>query len=110
MKEWEIWSEGYAATGEHGRAFLHGTAWGESFDEACINFREPEDLKDWEGTVYRTAGSPLNLDTNPDGSYRRGPFRGNLPPGVDRTMAKGNYSIWACQLFPTEAEARISFG
>lgn len=29
MKEYEIWSEGYEATGEHGGAHFHGKSFGE---------------------------------------------------------------------------------
>jgi hypothetical protein len=35
-KIFEVWSEGYRATGERGEAFYHGSASGESFKEACI--------------------------------------------------------------------------
>jgi hypothetical protein len=72
MKEWEIWSEGYITTGEHGLATFEGRANGETFEEACINL-----LGD-------------KLDKNKDGSPK--------------------LSIWACRLFPTEHEARASFG
>lgn len=80
MKEFEIWSEGYAATGERGTAYFHGKAKGETFEEACKNFRDSD-------------GEPLGLDLNEDGSLR-----------YDRP------SIWACRLFDNEADARKSFG
>ena len=38
MKEFEIWSEGYAATGEHSEARFHGKMKAESFIQACIKF------------------------------------------------------------------------
>ena len=38
MKEYEIWSEGYAATGESAPAHLHGKQEAESFFEACLIF------------------------------------------------------------------------
>lgn len=116
MKEWEIWSEGYAATGEHSTAHFHGKAKGKTFDEACENFEYPEDIfKSYplpgEDPVLIKKGEKLNLDKESDGSFRRGSFRGYIEPGVDRAeKMKGNYSIWACELFPTEAEARESFG
>lgn len=115
MKEYEIWCEGYRATGEEGTAYLIGTAFGNTFNEACENFTYPEDLKDWEGKIYKLKGSPLNLDKNSDGTYTRGGFRGarDMEPGIARTEAVrkgGNYSIWACQLFDNEADARESFG
>jgi hypothetical protein len=90
MKEFEIWSEGYAATGERAGAHFHGKAMGETFEDACKNFREPNDIKDWEGKVIVPKGSPLNLDKNRDGSVK--------------------LSIWACRLFDNETDARKSFG
>lgn len=39
MKNYTVWAEGYAATGESSTAFLLGTYFAESFDEAvykCI--------------------------------------------------------------------------
>lgn len=111
MKEWEIWSEGYAATLENATAHFHGKAFGNTFDEACDNFRQPEDILNWEGEVIIKKGTPLAIDKNSDGSYRRGSFRGYIPPGQGRSeQMVGNYSSWACQYFPTEAEARESFG
>lgn len=35
MKTFEVWSEGFAATGESGRAMRTGSASAESFREAC---------------------------------------------------------------------------
>lgn len=37
MKSFDIYSEGYAATGQFGKAHLEGTADGECFRDACIN-------------------------------------------------------------------------
>lgn len=72
MKEWEIWSEGYVATGEHGKAHFEGKIKAIDFHHACVTL-----LGD-------------KLDKNRDGSLK--------------------LSIWSCRLFPTEAEARKSFG
>ena len=80
MKEFEIWIEGFAATGESATANLLGTAKGETFNEACENFR------------YEN-GNPLGLDKDKDGSNRY-----DYP------------SIWACQLYDNEIDARKSFG
>ncbi len=111
MKEYEIWIEGYAATGEHSTASLIGRASGETFDEACINFRQPDDIiRAFDKEIIVKKGAPLELDKNQDGSLRRGSYRGYLEPGVDRMTRQGNYSIWACQLFDNEADARVSFG
>lgn len=106
LKEFEIWCEGYSATGEHSPAHYYGKSWGKDFDEACINFRYPEDIKrEWalpgEDPIIIKKGSDLNLDKNSDGTYRRGSERGGYG---------GNYSIWACQLFDNETDARKSFG
>lgn len=38
MKTYEIWSEGFRATGDVGYAQRMGTAQGNTFREACINF------------------------------------------------------------------------
>lgn len=35
MKTWEVWSEGYRATGDFARATLEGRVDAESFAEAC---------------------------------------------------------------------------
>jgi hypothetical protein len=37
MKEYEIWSEGFAATGESAKANFIGSIWGETFIDACKN-------------------------------------------------------------------------
>lgn len=37
-KQYEIWSEGYVATGERAQAFYHGIGYGTTFQEACDNF------------------------------------------------------------------------
>ncbi|GAB6989532.1 hypothetical protein [Paenibacillus pini] len=38
MRSYDIWSEGYVATGGSGRVYYHGYSSGESFKEACVNF------------------------------------------------------------------------
>jgi hypothetical protein len=35
VKEWAVWTEGYAATGESGTAVFEGYWWGETFNDAC---------------------------------------------------------------------------
>lgn len=80
MKEFEVWTEGYAATGESSGAIFHGKVMAESFDEACI----------------KLLGRGLDKDkSNPDG-YRRN--------------SKGNMSVWGCGCYDNEAEARAYFG
>lgn len=102
IKEWEIWIEGYAATGERSTASYVGKAMGETFDDAVKNYRYPEDVKKvWalpsEDPILIKKGSPLNLDTDqdePDGFRRHG----------------GKLCSWACRYFDNEADARKSFG
>ncbi len=36
MKIWQIWSEGYAVTGQAGKAHLHGETEAETFNDACL--------------------------------------------------------------------------
>lgn len=38
MAVYEIWSEGYVATGESGGATMHGTISGDSFPDACSRY------------------------------------------------------------------------
>lgn len=52
MKEFEIWMEGYAATGESSDAQFIGKIMAETFNEACEKLR------------------PGELDKNEDGTYR----------------------------------------
>lgn len=96
MKEFEIWLEGYFSTGESSSACFLGKSMGETFDEACINFRQE--------------GIPIELDKKPDGTYRRGSYRGDKIQGEEKENKVGNYSIWACQLFDNETDARKLFG
>lgn len=86
MKEYEIWIEGYVATGESSRASFIGKAMGETFEEACRNFREPEDQFIW-GIQVKKKGGALKLDSH----Y---PYP----------------SSWACRLYDNETDARRSFG
>lgn len=65
----DVWSEGYAATGESGGAVYHGQATAASFREACVKVLGRNELFD-----------PTRL------------------------------TYWGCRLFPTEEEARRSFG
>jgi len=80
MKEFEIWQEGYAATGEHGTAFLMGRIKAESFEQACRTFKNGKGIK-------------ISLDLKEDGS-----FQYSYP------------SVWACRLYDNETDARKHFG
>lgn len=47
MKDWEVWTEGYAATGERGYAVLHGTYQAHTFKEAVEQWLD-EDIRRWK--------------------------------------------------------------
>lgn len=87
MKEFEIWIEGYRATGEYATASYIGKAIGETFEEACRNFEYPEDFSSMGIKIY-SKGEKLTIDKN----------------------GGGRPSIWGCRLFDNEADARKSFG
>ena len=97
MKNFQIWIEGYAATGEHSTASYVGESEGETFLDACKNFRYPKDIvREWDGAVLIKAGSELPMDKNADGSLR-----------LNRL---GNPTSWACGYYDNEADARKYFG
>lgn len=50
MKEYEIWSEGYADNGGHEGAHFHGKCEAGNFDEACIKLMEAKLDKNSDGT------------------------------------------------------------
>ena len=79
-KEFEVWTEGYAATGQSQGATFHGKVMAESFDEACI----------------KLLGSSLDKNINSPDGYKR-----NL---------RGFMSVWACGCFDNETDARSYFG
>lgn len=97
-KEYEIWREGYAATGERSTASFIGKGIGKTFEEAVINFRHPSDkYADWGGIKIHSKGDTLNLDTD-----------SNEPDGYRRVG--GKLCSWACRYFDNEADARKSCG
>jgi hypothetical protein len=60
MKEYEIWSEGFAATGESSDATFEGKEWGNTFEEAVIKklgYRLDKDSENPDG--YRRFGGKL---------------------------------------------------
>jgi hypothetical protein len=98
MKEYEIWIEGYAATGESGPANFIGKSHGEDFTDACVNFRYPDDIYSYDKSkVIVPKGTPLNLDKDSNGELRLS----------NRTKGP---MIWACALFDNEVDARKSYG
>lgn len=44
VKEWEIWSEGYQASGDSGTAVYHDTIEAVSFDEACQKYADSDPM------------------------------------------------------------------
>ena len=66
MKTWEIWSEGYVATGNSAGAYFHGTAKGSTFKQACKNFAktdkefkkyfDPKTMDFWGCRLFDNAG------------------------------------------------------
>lgn len=87
MKKFEIWMEGYAATGEHGTAQKIGEGTGENFDDA---------VKD-----YMSKNPKHGISENKRARYL-------TEEGY--TKRKSNWNIWACDLFDNESDARKSFG
>lgn len=82
--KFDIWTEGYLATGMEGipaRAKLVAKdVEGKTFDDAVKNWvasQDPQELEDSWG---------------------------------DYSFYEGKHFLWGCQLFPTEEEARKSFG
>lgn len=68
-KEFEIWSEGYNATGESGGPSFIGKSWGVSFSDACDNYArrnpefhsnyDPENLTHWACCLHPSKESAI---------------------------------------------------
>jgi len=87
MKEFEIWVEGYAATGERGCANMIGKGYGETFDDAVRD--------------YMAKNPNHGIEENGRNRYGSDEWYENR---------KSNWNIWACDLYDNEADARKSFG
>lgn len=85
-KLFEIWVEGYAATGDSGTARKLGEYEAESFDGAVA--------------MFEAENPTTKVDHYGPGSYR---------PGTDMSKVP-KYGIWACRFYDNEADARKSFG
>ena len=81
-KEYEIWIEGYAASGDSGKHQLLGTCKGKSFRNAVLNWVESK-IKDMGFVEF----------TRHYGNFNR-----------------KELTLWGCRLFPTEEESAKSFG
>lgn len=83
---YEIWTEGYAASGESGEAHMIGTAKGETFDQAVEEWAKTSNYKVERNTPERYVSEE---------AYKN---------------RRSNWNIWACNLFDNETDARKSFG
>lgn len=92
VKEYEIWSEGYAATGEHGTATFHGKSKGRSFKEACIRLMCEEHIK-W-----------IDKMCDPDYIGQRD------NPDYGWSYDANRNTLWGCNMYDNEVDARKSFG
>ncbi len=90
LKEYEVWIEGYAATGESSGASLLGNARARNFGQAChivmcrdhLKFMEEENAPD-----YKPYSTPARWDYDPQ-----------------------RLSYWRCSLYWSEELAKKSFG
>lgn len=91
LKKWDIWAEGYRATGESAEAAMlaHGIE-AYSFDAAVIKYIAS--LKPDQAKYYKKY-TPANFST-PEGFLNK----------------RSNWSMWGCALFDNEIDARKSFG
>ena len=87
MKEYEIWVEGYIATGESGVAQKLGSAMGNNFDEAVEN--------------YINVTPNTNIEANTRNKYISNEAYINK---------NSNWNIWACNIYDNEVDARKAFG
>ena len=86
--EYDIWMEGYAATGESATATYLGKQKGRNFQDACMRYWFKEKIKGYAEADKKNE----YYDTK----------RWDYDPY--------NNSYWACRLFQTEAEAREFLG
>ena len=87
MKKFEIWCEGYRASGDSSDAHKVGEGYGDTFDEAVEDYMRKNP----------------NHGIEP---YTRDQFRNDEAYKNRRSR----WHIWACALFDNEADARKAFG
>ncbi len=80
MKKFQVWVEGFQATGEWRKAQLVGEIWADSFDNAV---------------------QQLYKERYPDEAERNRWFR---------KSESGFWVEWGCRIYDNEADARKSFG
>jgi len=73
MTTYEVWAEGFRATGNQDQAYYWGQAEGETFTEACQQLAR-------------------------------------INPAFAEYFDAERLTHWGCRLFPTEAEARQTYG
>ena len=86
-KEFEIWMEGYSATGDYSDAQMIGKEFGSTFDDAIKNYikKHPQ----------------CGIEENTRERYSSDEYYYNR---------RSNWNIWACDLFDNEFDARKNFG
>lgn len=91
-KMYQVWTQGYRATGEHGTATYHGECYAENFVEACKRILGHD--KSFE------VREPIEVTSE---SARLGMAR----MGINQETV---CFLWVCRCFDNEADARKSFG
>lgn len=90
LKEYEVWMEGYAATGERGGAHLWGKAYARNFAQACHIVAAESKLKH-----IKEENNSLNKDYVSPSRWDYDPSR---------------LTYWGCNLHWSEEKAKKSFG
>jgi hypothetical protein len=73
MKEFQIWSEGFIATGENGHAMLHATVKAIDFREACDKLAEKSrDFREYYDKTNLTYWGCKLFDNEKDARKRYG--------------------------------------
>ena len=95
--KFDVWSEGYVATGEHSPAICHRR------NVEAANFQEACD---------QVFSARLRLRAQParDESGRLVFTRILSEPKFHDCYDRDNLTFWGCKLFTNETEARMSFG
>lgn len=93
-KEWDIWCEGYQATGEYSTANFEGKFVGDNFDEAVENYLSSKERTDFPDIRKYYTKTERYGERNSDG----------VMPKITW------HSIWACRLYDNETDARKGFG
>jgi len=87
VKTFQIWMEGFSASGDQSDAQLVGTGNGETFDDAVRDY------------MNRTPDHGITANT-----------MSRYATSEAYEKRRSNWNIWACDLFDNEADARKSFG